>query len=308
MGLVEARTVLGPRGPLACAMERPVGKPVGGALLLHGFNSDHREMGGVARALANVGVLAVGFDQSGFGASAGPRGVSSWEHVQGDAAAVLREFPDVTTWAVVGHSLGAAYSLALARDADAGGHGQANAQEAGTPAAATATTGLRGRQRIGCVVAAHPVDRLWDELNPIERAGYHVLGRLALRRTAKGRAGGTIPFKVRYQHLFEDPSCAAHAKALGFLERRVALANYPFARTQSGARWAGDVRVPALVLASANDRVVSPVHTRRVFEAIAGPKTWLEHTGGHSCFLDRDGPRLSDAVAAFVRSHIEAAP
>ncbi|HEX2065312.1 MAG TPA: hypothetical protein VHI93_00730, partial [Candidatus Thermoplasmatota archaeon] len=61
---------------------------------------------------------------------------------------------------------------------------------------------------------------------------------------------------------------------------------------------------PVLVIASQADRAVKPAHTRKVYDALAGPKDLLLHWGGHSCFRDLDGPRLAKACLAWFDTHL----
>ena len=257
----------------------PAGPVRGAVVAVHGFNSDLREMVGLPAALARAGWHVLAFDQRGFGQSEGERGLTTAARAVADIRSALDQLPKGLPVALVGHSLGAAYSLETAAE----------------------------DRRVRAVVAAHPVDRLFDELNPIEKAGYHVLGRIAEARRRKGKSGGTIPFKIKEKDLFVDPAAVARAKEAGFLLRKVNLGNYRNALTFSGAMAAHRVEVPALVLTSAADRVVRPAHQRRVFEAIPGRSTLLEHAGGHSCFGDRDADALIASVAAWLESHVGAA-
>lgn len=178
----------------------------------------------------------------------------------------------------MGHSLGGSYAIAA----------------------------LGRTDRFAAGVAAHPVDCLFDELNPLEQMGYHLIGKLAERRMARGKPAGTIPYKLGYESLFESKDAARQARADAFLLGRVSLANYRGALTMSASAWARDVRQPVLVIGSAKDKAVKPAHTRKVFDALAGPKEFLEHAGGHSCFRDVEGARLGDACIAWFARHLEA--
>ncbi|HUR63356.1 MAG TPA: alpha/beta fold hydrolase [Candidatus Thermoplasmatota archaeon] len=260
----------------------PGGRPRAGLLLVHGFNSSQGEFGPLPAALAAGGFHVLAFDQRGYGRSAGEPGRTSVERAVEDveaAAGVLREAvgPDAPL-GIVGHSLGGAYALA-----------------------ALARTKLF---RAG--VVAHPVDRLFDELNPLEKAGYHAIGRFSEWRMRRGRPPGTIPYKNSYESLFEDAAAAKAARADGFLLGRVSLGNYRAALTMSASTWAKGVRQPVLVIASPTDRAVRPAHTRKVYDALAGPKELLLHKGGHSCFRDVDGPRLAQATLEWFRQHLGA--
>lgn len=265
---------------LAGTLWTPTGPPRAGLLLVHGFNSSAGEFGDLPRTLADAGFHVLDFDQRGYGRSQGEPGRTSVERAVEDieaAAAVLRQEvgPDAPL-GIVGHSLGGAYALA-----------------------ALARTKLF---RAG--VVAHPVDRLFDELNPLEKAGYHAIGRWSEWRVRRGKPPGTIPYKNSYGSLFVDKDAAARAKADGFLLGRVSLANYRAALTMSASGWAKGVRQPVLVIASPADKAVKPAHTRKVYDGLAGPKEMLLHKGGHSCFRDIEGAWLGHRCAAWFREHL----
>jgi alpha-beta hydrolase superfamily lysophospholipase len=281
---VQERTFQVGQESLGGTLWPAAGRPAGGVLLVHGFNSSAGEFGALPKALADGGFHAFAFDQRGYGRSQGEAGRTSVERALEDieaAAGVLRAEtgPDVPL-GIVGHSLGGAYAVA-----------------------ALAQTKLF---RAG--VVAHPVDRLFDELNPLERAGYHAIGRWSEWRVRRGKPPGTIPYKNTYEKLYEDPEAARQARADGFLLGRVSLGNYRAALTMSASTWARQVRQPVLFIASPGDRAVKPAHARKVYDALAGPKEMLLHRGGHSCFRDLDGPRLAQASLDWFRKHLGANP
>ncbi|HUR61714.1 MAG TPA: alpha/beta fold hydrolase [Candidatus Thermoplasmatota archaeon] len=258
----------------------PSGAPRAGIVLVHGFNSSAGEFGTLARTLAEGGFHVLDFDQRGYGRSQGEAGRTSVERavedIQGATEALRDEVGVAVPLGILGHSLGGAYAIAaLARG---------------------------GPFRAG--VVAHPVDRLFDELNPLERAGYHAIGRFSEWRVRRGRPPGTIPYKNSYESLFEDRDAARKARDDGFLLGRVSLGNYRAALTMSASTWAAKVRQPVLVIASPTDRAVKPAHTRKVYDALAGTKELLLHKGGHSCFRDLDGPMLAQASVAWFQRHL----
>jgi alpha-beta hydrolase superfamily lysophospholipase len=265
---------------LVGTLREPKGPPRAGVLLVHGFNSSAGEFGTLAQSLADAGFHVLDFDQRGYGRSSGEPGQTSVERAVEDieaAARVLRQDIGLhVPMGIVGHSLGGAYALAAM--------GRGNLFRAG--------------------VIAHPVDRLFDELNPLERAGYHVMGRFSEWRVRRGGKAGFIPYKNSYENLFEDAAAAQQARTDGFLLGRVSLANYRPALTMSASSWARQVHQPVLLIASPTDKAVKPAHTRKVYDALAGTKELLLHKGGHSCFRDLDGPRLAQASIQWFRQHL----
>ncbi len=253
----------------------------GAVVLAHGFNSSLGEFGDLSARLAGAGFHALAFDQRGYGKSEGEPGRTSVEQavddIRGAAALLQGEFPGLPL-GIVGHSLGGTYAIAA----------------------------LGRTDLFECAVVAHPLDRLFDELKWFEKAGYHVIGKRAERQMAKGRQAGTIPYKLSYEKLFESSAAAAQARKDGFLLGRVSLANYRPALTMSGTAWARDVKQPVLLIASPADRAVKPTHTRAVYDALGGPKELLEHSGGHSCFRDLDGPKLAEACISWFTRHLGA--
>lgn len=259
------------------------GRAKGAVVLLHGFNSGMVELGPLPAHLAAAGLHALAFDARGHGASGGERGRVGLDRAlaETDAAlAWLREHAGKKLpFALVGHSLGGTLALGV----------------------------LSRRSVYRAAAVAHPLRSLMDEISTVERLGYHLLGRLARRRMAAGRPAGTAPYRVRTEDLFEDPGAIEQARREPFLQTRVNLANYDFAATMDGVQWAARVHVPVLCVEGPSDRVVAPAHTAAVRQALGGPVERLEHTGGHSCFLDRDGPRVSEGIAAFLVRRLETA-
>lgn len=246
----------------------------GAIVLVHGFNSSLPEFGDLPARLAAAGYHALAFDQRGYGKSAGEPGRTSVGAAVADidaAAETLARHAPGLPMGILGHSLGGAYAIAA----------------------------LGRTKHFAAGVAAHPLDRLFDELAWYEQVGYHVVGRAALLRMALGQSPGTIPYKLTYESLFVSPEAARKARADGFLLGRVSLGNYQGALTMSASAWAKEVRQPVLVIGSEHDKAVRPAHTRKVYEALAGPKEFLAHGGGHSCFRDLEGDRLAQACVAW---------
>ncbi len=258
------------------------GRRKGALLLVHGFNSNLEEFGHAPKWLAAAGYDCLAFDQAGFGKSEGEMGRTDLERARRDIEAATLELVDWSAkvpLGIVGHSLGGAYGAAVIGP--------------GTPFKAAAL--------------AQPLDRMWDEISPVGQALYHLLGRRAERRTAKGLAPGRVPYKSRTDRLFVSPAHAAEFGRPDFLLRHVNLANYRMAYTLSGSDWARHAAIPTLVVVSPNDRVVKPRHSMHVYDALPEPKALLEHKGGHSCFRDLDGRFVVDGILAWFDRHLPGA-
>lgn len=261
----------------------PIGPPKGALVLVHGYNSSLEEFGHAPQWLAEEGYHVLAFDQRGFGGSEGERGLTHVDRAVPDVAAAVETLkrlagPDVPL-GLVGHSLGGAY--------------------------ATAAVG-RGAVEAKAVVLAHPVDRMFDEVPRPLRGVYHVLGKVAERRMAKGKPPGRLPYRSSSRMLFVSIEAAREAGRPDFLLKHSNLGNYRGATTMSTSTWARDVRVPVLVVTSPHDRVVKPPHIQAVYDAFAQPKRLFEHGGGHSCFRDLDGRRIVHAMAAWFDDHLAA--
>lgn len=256
--------------------------PARGALVLvHGFNSSLEEFGKAPQWLAEAGFHVLAFDQRGFGRSGGERGRTHVDRAVPDIAAAAETLMGLAGPGVplglVGHSLGGAY--------------------------ATAAIG-RGTVPAEAAVLAHPVDRMFDEVPVPLRGFYHLLGKVAERRMAKGKPPGMLPYRSSSKTLFVSIEAAREAGRPDFLLKHSNLGNYRAARTMSTSTWARDVKVPVLVVTSPHDRVVKPPHIRTVFDAFAAPKRIFEHGGGHSCFRDLDGRRIVGEMAAWFDEHL----
>lgn len=255
------------------------GRRKGALLLVHGFNSSLEEYGKAPSWLAAAGYDCLAFDQSGFGKSEGEAGRTDIERARRDidaATAELRDWSADIPFGVVGHSLGGAYTAAA----------------------------IGPGTRFKAAVLAQPLDRMWDEIHPLGQAVYHLLGRRAERRVAKGLPPGRVPYKSRSDRLFVSKEAQREAGRPDFLLRHVNLANYRMAYTLSGSEWAKQAHVPTLVVVSPFDRVVRPKHSMRVYDALPEPKALLEHKGGHSCFRDLDGRFVVDGIVAWFDRHL----
>lgn len=256
------------------------GKAKGGVVLSHGFNSSLEEFGDAPAWLAEAGYHALAFDQRGFGRSGGELGRTNVERAVPDVAAAAEtlrhRFGKDLPMLLVGHSLGGAYAIAAA---------------------------ARGAVDAAAVAVAQPVDRLFDEVAKPLRPFYHLLGKIADRRAARGKPPGTLKYRSSSRQLYVSIELArAHGRP-DFLAKTSNLGNYQAALTMSTSTWARDCRVPTLVVTSQYDRVVKPANIRKVYDALPGPKRLVEHRGGHSCFRDLDGRAVTAAMVRWFDDH-----
>lgn len=258
----------------------PKGRAKGGVVLVHGFNASLEEFGHAPTWLAEAGYHALAFDQRGFGRSGGERGRTNVERAVPDIAAAaetLAHLDGDLPLFLLGHSLGGAYCAAAL-----------------------------GRKAVEARAAAlaHPVDRLFDEVHPMLRPVYHALGRWTERRMARGKPAAQMPYRSSSRALFVSLEAAREAGRPDFLLKHSNLGNYRAATTMSAAQWARAVETPTLVVTSPHDRVVKPAHIRTVYDALAGRKQVFEHAGGHSCFRDLDGHRITQACIEWFDRHL----
>ncbi|HEU5305613.1 MAG TPA: alpha/beta hydrolase [Gemmatimonadales bacterium] len=82
---------------------------------------------------------------------------------------------------------------------------------------------------------------------------------------------------------------------------------YPFipVRWIAGSRFnslhrIAQLRLPKLFLHAAGDEVIPLAHGRRLYQAAAAPKTFVELGGGHGDAFDTDSARYFGSIAAFV--------
>lgn len=242
-------------------------------LLTHGLNSDIRELGDLAASLHEAGCAVYAFDQRGFGRSQGEKGrVDLGRFTAVVDALIERARADGHKRIIgMGHSLGGSLFL-----------------------------GYASRGGLDGLVVAHPVRCLWDELTLPEQLYFGFFGRRGEKRSAKGKHAGYAPYTVRAKHLAQESHAVRHIKELDFLEPKINLANYNFGRTMNAETWARRVQCPVLFVTSPNDKVVDPERTLQVMQAVTQPLTHIEHTGGHSCFLDHDRAHVIDEIVHWV--------
>lgn len=237
----------------------------------HGLSSSSVEFYDFPEKIARAGYAVLTLDYRGHGASDGPRGYLSKERVEedllGGIEAMKKEYHiDTSRVALLGHSTGAPLLL----------H------------AAPRVPGLRA------FIALAPVARLRYEMNAFEFGGYNLMRLLHLvfRRLR-------VPYKVRYERLYVSQTSIARARKDDFLQHSLPVADYrPLVQELDGEAAARHAPQPTLVCIAEFDQVVKKSSSRRVFEALPGPKKLVEvPKSGHSMC----GDERSDFVAAHVK-------
>jgi fermentation-respiration switch protein FrsA (DUF1100 family) len=63
---------------------------------------------------------------------------------------------------------------------------------------------------------------------------------------------------------------------------------------------ASQIRAPVLMIAGTRDSIIPIEHTRRLYDAIAAPKTWLEVEADHNDEALLDGSEMIEAIVRFL--------
>ncbi len=251
----------------------------------HGLLSRREEFGSYPEQLAARGFVSLAIDLRGHGLSEGQRGFVSEARGVLDirrALDFLSALPsaDATRLALVGHSLGAAFSVcAAAEDA-----------------------------RVKALVAIAPPASIRHELKPGEGAVYAIgyrLGNFYKRLTGKSLY---FPYRVSINELFHHKASLHAAQQQNFLGRTSPHENArTLVKQQNTLACAERVRVPTLVLIGDHDRIVST--SELVYEKLAGPKEFMRvKDSGHSVMLDGNGAQVFADIAAWLEKHLPPSP
>ncbi|MBI2077914.1 MAG: alpha/beta fold hydrolase [Euryarchaeota archaeon] len=271
------------------ALFTPPGKiprPLPLVLLIHGLSSSRVEFYDFPEKLAASGLAVLSFSYRGHGDSDGERGILSKERVREDCEGALEAMRseygvDLERVALVGHSTG------------------------GTLAICTAPH----LPNVKCVVAMAPVARLKDEMNTFEFAGYNFMRALNGPARLFSKTGLKVPYKVDYHRLYASRAAVERAEKDGFLQELIPVKNYkPLVRDLDGVACAGNLRLPTFVLVAQYDIVVGKYNSRRVFDALPGPKKFVEvPRSGHSMVGDARSDFVAAHVNEFLAEHLKGA-
>lgn len=264
---------------VAGSLHEPKGEPLGHLVLVHGFLSQRLEFAEAGDRLADRGWRVLAIDQRGFGASGGARGIIRMERAVADVRAALR-WLDASRpglpWGLVGHSMGAAFTLA------------AMAEE----------------PRVGAAVLAAPMASVRAEVSDLEFAGYRAGHALSRFKERLGLGPIVVPYKNRYRDLFHDVEAARRAERIGFLGKTVSLANFESLLAMDSRDYAPKVSKPVLVLLAEHDKAVKNASTRSVHDALGGPKELVALKCGHSLFGDCEAEAAVGHVDRWMRQHL----
>jgi pimeloyl-ACP methyl ester carboxylesterase len=255
-------------------------------VVMHGLASSAAEFYDFPEKIVDGKHAVLTFDYRGHGASDGPRGVLSADRVEADLRAGLEAMAheyqiDTQRVALLGHSLGGGLALTVAPKIP----------------------------EVRLVIALAPIARLRDEMNLFEFAGYNaariINGPLSLLLPK----GISVPYKVDYKRLYVSKEAVRRAERDKFLQSMIPVKNYkPLVQDLDGEAAARQVKVPTLVLVAEFDQVVKKGNSRRVYEALAGPKKFVEvPRSGHSMCGDERGDFVAAMVREFLSKHLGAA-
>lgn len=256
-------------------------EPLPLVVLGHGMSSSQVEFYDFPEKIAGGGYAALTLDYRGHGESEGERGVLSKERVLADVHGAVRAMAseyqiDTGRVALLGHSLGATLALY----------------------AAPLLPDVR------CVVALSPPARLSDEMNLFEFVGYNLARVANVPVRILSKTGLKVPYKIDYARLYASQESLDRARRDQFLQKTLPVKNYrPLVSQIDGVAFAKNVRLPALVMVAEYDIVVGKYNSRRVYDALRGPKKFVEvKRSGHSMC----GDARSDFVATHVREFLDA--
>lgn len=252
----------------------PEGSPVAVALTLHGFNDYSAAFQPLGATLAEHGILAVSYDQRGFGATDG-RGI--WpgaEHLIQDARIMLdllrEEHPDLPLY-IIGKSMGGGVTLAgLARDP---------------------LPGVDGAVLIAPAVWARRT-MPWYQRTALWLAARVAPGRKVTGRSLDLRPTDNIPMLREWGR---DPLVIRETR----IDAVYGLANLMDEALDASTQ----LRVPTLILYGAHDEIVPRRPTCRMLDRLPANGLWefvLYPDGYHMLTRDLQGQRVIDDIAAWL--------
>lgn len=240
---------------------RAAGSGEDAVICVHGLAAQNAAVLPLVEALAEHGYRALAPDLRGHGESSGHRGRISRERAVQDLRAWQHELEDEGSQlrAILGHSLGGFWAMAAG-------------EELGADAIAAIATpaSIRG------------------ELSTLELAAYR-LGAAAQRLAEPLGVDLRAPYEVDLEEVLDTEEAIARAREIELIQRTLPLANVDDLLAVDGVELAKNVEIPTVVVHPAGDRLVERSSTRALYDALTGPRRWLEPEGPHECFFEQGG-------------------
>jgi pimeloyl-ACP methyl ester carboxylesterase len=281
--VVDGATV---RGALHTATAKPSSRqPL--LVLCHGLASSSVEFYDFPEKLAAGGYAVLTFDYRGHGTSDGERGIMSKDlmraDLEGGVEAMKKEYNvDTQRLGLVGHSAGGALAICAASHL----------------------------KEVQCVIALAPLARARDEMNPFEFAAYNVMRVVNVPARLFSKRGLSVPYKIDYKRLYATSEAVERARKDDFLQHTLPVKMYKaFVRDLNGVACAENLHKPTLVMVAEYDVVVGKYNSRRVYDALPGPKKFVEvPKSGHSMCGDARSDFVAQHVLEFVDQYLKGIP
>lgn len=263
------------------------GKPAPLIVMLHGLASSSVEFYDFPEKLVAGGYAVLTVDYRGHGKSDGDRGVLSQPRVREDLQSALEAMKseyqiDTQRVLLLGHSTGGAMAVCTANDLP----------------------------QVRALIALAPVAKLRDEMNLFEFAGYNVARVVNGPLQMFAKKGISVPYKVDYKRLYSTEAAVERARKDQFLQTTIPVRNYgPLVQKLDAESCAKTVTIPALVMVAEYDVVVGKHNSRRVYDALAGPKKFVEvPRSGHSMCGDARSDFVAKICLEFADRHLLGIP
>jgi lysophospholipase len=256
----------------------PADKPKAGVALLHGYGEHIARYDHVGKALAARGFSTRGVDFRGHGQSAGVRGhCQRFVEYLDDIAGLIARCPERPLF-LVAHSFGALSACEYLL--------------------------VRGSEPLSGVVLSSPYFGLKLKVSPIKIAAAKLMSNIVPKLSLpSGLKGKDVTRDPELQKVYDaDPLNNKNATARWFTEATQAQEHV--------AAHAGEIRLPLLMMAGADDHVADPVVSKGIFERLGAADKTLSYLEGqyHEVFNEPAEIRRKnlDALCDWLESHLPA--
>lgn len=257
-----------------------------GVLLCHGFASCKEEFMALPHAICrhNMGVMT--FDYSGHGESTGPRAyVSEHSHLDDTLRAyqtlIDRPEIDIESTALVGHSLGTAAVMRF--------------------------LGTSLAKHVSCAVIMAPMYKTSQSVNLIEKGAYQALSQMSKPFFKLTGRHTYIPYRVKPEDIYLSAEAIERARMIKLLQPTISVHNYPYLMEEvDNVKYAAKVSTPTYVIAAQKDKLIPPMQSQAVYDALpVEDKKWeLIENSGHSLLGDRQARLVSGQVIQWLEQHL----